>query len=177
MGLQGLPGAPGQLGEKGAPGEPGLPGKEGESGARGPPGRDGSPGPQGLPGPPGERGLAGDGGRVGPQGSPGPPGPPGPPGDNLGFDAASLAQLLAQAPVNNQKGPDPLADEPMRLFGKEVLPEERRKIVIRAFEQLKSSFERFKRPDGRKSSPGKTCRDILAAYPESKSGKFALLYD
>lgn len=172
MGLQGLPGAQGPPGDKGSPGNSGAPGKDGEPGARGPPGRDGNPGPQGLPGPPGPRGESGDNGKPGPPGSPGPAGPPGPPGDGLGYDAASLAALLGQAQINNQKGPDGLGDEPARLFGKEVTPEERRKIVIRAYEQLKSSFEKFKRPNGDKNSPGKTCRDILAAYPESKSGKY-----
>lgn len=171
MGLQGPPGHPGLPGEKGDIGEAGPPGKDGEPGMRGLPGRDGSPGPQGLPGPPGDRGPSGDSGKAGPQGLPGPPGAPGPPGDGLGFDAASLASLLAQAP-SNQKGPDPLSDEPFRLFGKEILPEERKKIVLRAFEQLKSSFKRFKKPNGDKNNPGLTCRDILAAYPESKSGNY-----
>lgn len=172
MGLQGLPGHPGLPGEKGAPGETGLPGKEGDLGPRGLPGRDGSPGPQGLPGPPGERGSPGDNGKTGPQGLPGPPGPPGPPGEGLGYDAASLAALLAQGP-SNQKGPDPLsADEPLRLFGKEILPEEKRKIVLRAYEQLKASLERFKKPNGDKNNPGKTCRDIAVAHPELKSGNY-----
>lgn len=164
MGLQGPPGHPGLPGDKGTPGEPGPTGKDGEMGPRGLPGRDGSPGPQGLPGPPGERGFPGDNGKAGPQGVPGPPGPPGPPGDGLGYDAASLAALLAQAP-SNQKGPFP-ADEP---FGNE---EERRKIVMRAYEQLKSSLERLKKPNGEKNNPAKTCRDIAAAYPEAKSGNY-----
>lgn len=172
MGLQGLPGHPGLAGEKGVPGEPGIPGKEGDTGPRGLPGRDGSPGPQGLPGPPGERGLSGDHGKTGPQGLPGPPGPPGPPGDGLAYDAASLAALLAQSP-SNQKGPDPLLlDEPLRLFGKEISSEEKKKIVLRAYEQLKTSLEKFKKPNGDKNNPGKTCRDILIAHPDSKSGNY-----
>lgn len=170
MGLQGLPGPQGQPGDKGMIGNPGNPGKDGEPGPRGPPGRDGSPGPQGLPGPTGLRGIPGDSGKTGPQGLPGPPGPPGPPGDGLGYDAASLAAILGQAQINNQKGPSSQGDEPMRIFGKELTTEERRKIVVRAYEQLKTSFERFKKPNGQKSSPGKTCRDILSAYPESTSG-------
>lgn len=170
MGLQGLPGTQGPPGEKGMLGNPGPPGKDGEAGPRGFPGSDGSPGTPGLPGSTGERGVPGDNGKVGPQGSPGPPGPPGPPGDGLGYDAASLAAILGQAQVNNQKGPSPLGDEPLRLFGKQITEEERKKIVIRAYEQLKSSFEKFKKPNGQKTSPGKTCRDILAAYPTSKNG-------
>lgn len=172
MGLQGLPGHPGLQGDKGAQGEPGLPGKEGEMGPRGLPGHDGSPGPQGLPGPPGERGPSGDSGKTGPQGLPGPPGPPGPPGEGVGYDAASLAAFLTQAP-SNQKGPDLFSsDEPMRTFGKDILPEEKKKIILRAFEQLKSSLERLKKPNGAKNNPGKTCRDILIAYPEATSGEY-----
>lgn len=158
-------------GEKGIAGELGPTGKDGEPGPRGLPGRDGSIGPQGLPGPPGERGPSGNSGKTGPQGLPGPPGPPGPPGDGFGFDAASFASLLAQAP-SNQKGPDPLSDEPFKLFEKEIMPEEKRRIVLQAFEQLKSSFEQLKRPNGEKDNPGLTCRDILAAYPAFKSGHY-----
>lgn len=44
-------------------------------------------------------------------------------------------------------------------------------MVIQAYEHLKVTFERFKKPDGTKNSPGKTCRDIAVAYPASKSGQ------
>lgn len=100
----------------------------------------------------------------------GPAGPPGPPGENLGYDAATLAALLAQG-QNNQKGPDPLGDQPPRVFGKELTPAETRELIDKAYEQLKTSFERLKKPNGQKNSPGRTCRDIWAAYPDSQSGK------
>lgn len=171
MGLQGLPGALGLPGEKGMLGMTGLPGKDGEAGPRGSPGRDGNPGPPGLSGSPGGRGFPGEIGKIGSQGMPGPPGPPGPPGDGFGFDAANLAAILGQGAINNQKGPDPLGDEPLRNFGSKITEEERRDLVMKAYEQLKASFEKFKRPNGQKNFPGKTCRDIAAAYPEYESGK------
>lgn len=100
----------------------------------------------------------------------GPPGPAGPPGEGIGYDAASLAAIFANA--NTQKGPDPQSDEPYvpRIFGKELTPEETKELINRAYQQLKASFEKYKRPNGDKSSPGRTCRDILAAYPDSPSG-------
>lgn len=73
---------------------------------------------------------------------------------------------------NNQKGPDPLSDEPSRIFGKQLTEEETRDFINKAYKQLKNSFDRLKRPNGQKNSPGKTCRDIAAAYPESQSGKY-----
>lgn len=50
--------------------------------------------------------------------------------------------------------------------------EERRALVLKAYEHLKTSFERFKKPDGTKSAPAKTCRDLAVAYPELPDGKF-----
>lgn len=106
----------------------------------------------------------------------GPPGPPGPPGDGLGYDANNLAALLAMGQINNQKGPDSMNDEPIRIFGKEMSDEERNELVMMAYEQLKTSFDKIRRPDGQKKTPGKTCRDIWAAYPESPSGKMKILW-
>lgn len=69
------------------------------------------------------------------------------------------------------QGPDPLSgDEPARIFGRDITDEERRKLVLQAYEHLKTTFQKFKKPDGQKNFPGKTCRDIWAAYPESPSG-------
>lgn len=87
----------------------------------------------------------------------------------MGYDAASLAALLAQG-QNQNKGPDPLNDQPPRIFGKELSQEETRELINKAYEQLKASFDRLRKPNGDKNSPGRTCRDILAAYPESKTG-------
>lgn len=57
------------------------------------------------------------------------------------------------------------------MFG-DISDEERRNLVLRAYEHLKTTFERFKKPDGKKNYPGKTCRDIWAAYPDSESGEY-----
>lgn len=174
IGLQGLPGPAGPPGDKGDTGAAGQPGKPGESGPRGPPGRDGSPGPQGILGIAGPRGSPGNDGKPGPVGPAGPPGPPGPPGDGIGYDAAALAALLGHGQVSNMKGPDPnQGDEPMQ-FNKvfELTDEERRKLVETAYERLKTTFNTFKKPDGKQSSPAKTCRDLFAAYPEYKSGHY-----
>ncbi|CAG2065472.1 unnamed protein product, partial [Timema podura] len=161
--LQGL------TGDKGMTGPQGPPGKDGEPGPKGMTGRDGNPGAQGFSGPPGPRGPQGEEGRPGQPGSSGPPGPPGPPGDNLGYDAAALSALLGQG---QNKGPDPLSgDEPARIFGKEITEDERRELVLQAYQHLKASFERFRKPDGQKSSPAKTCRDLAVAYPELPNGE------
>lgn len=82
-----------------------------------------------------------------------------------------MAALLAQG-QNNQKGPDPLGDQPPRVFGKELTPEETRELIDKAYEQLKASFDRLKKPNGQKNAPGRTCRDIWAAYPDSPSGEY-----
>lgn len=100
----------------------------------------------------------------------GPAGPPGPPGDGIGYDVAALTAFLAQG-QNNQKGPDPLGDQPARIFGKQFTEDEMKDLINKAYEQLKSSFGGLKKPNGQKNSPGKTCRDIAAAYPEYQSGK------
>uniref|UniRef100_A0A1B6CMR8 Fibrillar collagen NC1 domain-containing protein n=2 Tax=Clastoptera arizonana TaxID=38151 RepID=A0A1B6CMR8_9HEMI len=88
----------------------------------------------------------------------------------MGYDAAALAALLNQG---QSKGPDPLSgDEPMRLFGSDLSEEERKALVLKAYEHLKTSFERFKRPDGTKNAPAKTCRDLAVAYPELPDGEY-----
>lgn len=61
------------------------------------------------------------------------------------------------------------------MFGKELTPQETRELIDKAYEQLKTSFERLKKPNGEKNSPGRTCRDIFAAYPNSQSGKVILI--
>ena len=173
IGLQGLPGSQGQPGEKGINGNDGMPGKPGEAGPRGPPGRDGSPGSQGLQGQMGPRGTPGNEGKPGPMGQSGPPGPPGPPGEGLGYDAAALAALLGQGSMGNTKGPsDSMRDEAMKFGGFELTEEERRKIIMKAYETLKESFDKLKKPDGKQYSPAKTCRDLFAAYPDYKSGQY-----
>lgn len=122
----------------------------------------------------GPRGPPGNDGKLGPMGPAGPPGPPGPPGDGIGYDAAALAALLGHGQMSNTKGPDPnMGDEPMK-FNKifDLTDEERRKLVETAYEKLKATFGTFKKPDGKQSSPAKTCRDLFAAYPEFTSGHY-----
>lgn len=43
---------------------------------------------------------------------------------------------------------------------------------MQAYEHLKRSFERFKKPDGEKSFPAKTCRDLFLAHPDKPSGDY-----
>jgi collagen type II alpha len=86
----------------------------------------------------------------------------------LGYDAAALAALLNQG---SAKGPDPLAgDEPYKILGKEITEQDRRRLVLTAYEQLKTTFEKFQKPAGDKKSPGKTCKDLAVANPDLKSG-------
>lgn len=86
----------------------------------------------------------------------------------MGYDAAALAALLGQSQT---KGPDPLAgDQPLRILGKEITDEERRKIVLTAYENLKTTFEKFQKPLGDKTSPAKTCKDLSVAHPDLDSG-------
>merc|ERR1719244_70314 len=129
MGLQGLPGPQGPGGDKGVPGVAGPPGPVGEPGPKGPPGRDGGPGVQGIMG------------------------PPGPPGESMGYDAAALAALLGQG---QSKGPDPLQGDdseiPARLFGEEITDDQRRDLITKAYEQLKTSFKKFLKPEGTKDA-------------------------
>jgi collagen type II alpha len=50
--------------------------------------------------------------------------------------------------------------------------EEKRAIVYKAYENLKVRFEKFKKPNGEKTYPAKTCRDLAVAYPEYESGNY-----
>jgi len=170
IGLQGLPGPMGPQGDKGPPGTSGTNGEPGTPGSRGPMGMDGAMGPPGLMGAPGPRGPSGEEGKRGPPGELGPPGPPGPPGESSGYDAAALAALLGSG---NSKGPDPLsADEPARMFAPDLSDEDKKNLVIRAYKKLKNSFEEFKKPDGGKNTPAKTCKDLLSNYPDKESGNY-----
>lgn len=69
--------------------------------------------------------------------------------------------------MNNQKGPD-ANDEPILKMS----DEEKREIVYKAYENLKIRFEKFKKPNGEKTYPAKTCRDLAVAYPNYESGNY-----
>ena len=170
IGLQGLPGPTGPPGDKGPPGNDGNNGKPGEAGSRGPPGIDGNTGSPGMIGAPGPRGMAGEEGKRGPMGERGEMGRPGPPGESTGFDAAALAAMMGQG---NVKGPDPLSsDQPMKTFPGDLTTDEQKQMVIRAYNNLKETFEAISKPDGDKTRPAKTCRDLKMAHPEKSSGDY-----
>jgi collagen type II alpha len=65
------------------------------------------------------------------------------------------------------KGPQD--DDPMKNA---LTEDERRAIVLQAYEHLKVQFEKFKKPNGEKTYPAKTCRDLAVAYPNFESGNY-----
>lgn len=84
-----------------------------------------------------------------------------------------MTALFAQG---QSKGPDPLQGDdselPARLFGQEITDEERRNLITKAYEQLKTSYKKFLRPEGTKTSPAKTCRDLSYTHPDLPSGEY-----
>lgn len=52
---------------------------------------------------------------------------------------------------------------------------EKSQLILTAYKKLKTSFEKFKKPNGEKDSPAKTCKDLYAAYPNFGSGKSLIL--
>lgn len=48
---------------------------------------------------------------------------------------------------------------------------ERQQLILSAYKKLKTSFEKFKKPNGEKDNPAKTCKDLYAAYPDLESGR------
>jgi collagen type II alpha len=58
------------------------------------------------------------------------------------------------------------------MFAPELNDEERKALVIRAYKKLKASFQEFSLPDGGKSTPAKTCRDLSLAHPEKSTGDY-----
>lgn len=88
-----------------------------------------------------------------------------------GYDAAALSALLGQG--GSSKGPDPLSnDEPVRMFGPAMTEAEKKDLVVRAYRNLRASYEEFVRPDGGKNTPAKTCKDLHATYPDKPSGEY-----
>jgi collagen type II alpha len=58
------------------------------------------------------------------------------------------------------------------MFGPELSDEDKKNLVIRAYKRLKESFEEFKKPDGGKNSPAKTCKDLKTSFPDKESGDY-----
>lgn len=52
---------------------------------------------------------------------------------------------------------------------------ERRQLILNTYKKLKTSFEKFKKPNGEKDNPAKTCKDLYAAYPDLESGRNVFL--
>lgn len=76
------------------------------------------------------------------------------------------------------KGPDPLGDDPNamppRFFKDNMTAAEKKSIVMKAYERLKVSLDKFLKPDGSKEAPAKTCADILYHHPKFESGMFLI---
>ena len=70
------------------------------------------------------------------------------------------------------KGPDPLSsDQPVKLLAGELSADDQKRLVLQAYRKLKETFADFSKPDGDKETPAKTCRDLLAAHPDTPSGE------
>ena len=59
----------------------------------------------------------------------------------------------------------------MRMFGSDLASDEQKRLVMNAYNRLKDTFEGLVKPDGSKTLPAKTCRDLYQAYPEKPSGE------
>jgi len=64
------------------------------------------------------------------------------------------------------------SDEPARMFGDNLSDDDKRRMVIRAYKNLKESFAEYSKPDGGKNSPAKTCKDLHTSFPEKKNGDY-----
>ena len=64
------------------------------------------------------------------------------------------------------------SDQPMRTFPGDLTTDEQKQMVIRAYNNLKETFESFAKPDGDKGTPAKTCRDLHLAHPDKPSGEY-----
>lgn len=58
------------------------------------------------------------------------------------------------------------------MFGPDLSDSDRRTLITKAYETLKSQWERYRRPDGGRDFPAKTCRDLHVAHPELPSGDY-----
>lgn len=60
---------------------------------------------------------------------------------------------------------------PPRFFKDDMPAAERKAIVMKAYERLKVSLDKFLKPDGSQEAPAKTCGDIKHHHPDFESGK------
>lgn len=84
-----------------------------------------------------------------------------------------LSNLIILEFIGTVKGPDPLGDDPNippRFFKDDMPLAERKEIVMKAYERLTVSLNKFLKPDGSKEAPAKTCGDIKYHHPEFTSG-------
>lgn len=58
----------------------------------------------------------------------------------------------------------------MRIFPQRMSDAERNEFIQKAYEKLKISYERFKKPDGKQDYPARTCRDLAVAHPDFENG-------
>ena len=60
---------------------------------------------------------------------------------------------------------------PTKLVQLFFFVDEQKRMVVRAYNNLKQTFETFAQPDGGQETPAKTCRDLHAAHPDKTSGE------
>jgi len=183
-GWRGLRGPQGEVGEQGPTGDEGFGGPKGETGpvglpgGRGPYGKEGAigepgdAGPVGIKGYTGQRGRRGDRGLDGPRGPPGPPGVPGPRSNP--FDPAILAKLLEGYP-EGEKVTDPFRVGYHQTYYRAIVEKTKDKDMLNMFDlldALEAKVDAETKPDGSRSFPALSCRDIQMCFPESKSGDY-----
>lgn len=76
--------------------------------------------------------------------------------------------------INNNKGPTSIQEDAPtnRLFGDAFSVEEQKNILKKAYEQLRSTYDKLNKPTGAKNSPARTCKDLSRANPELGSGEY-----
>lgn len=134
----------------------------------------GHPGPMGAPG---TRGAGGDIGAQGPPGEPGPAGPPGSPGPPSAVTDDLFAGLLdyegtdaVEFTVDDAAAAPPVLPE---INKDEALPNRNVDSGVQAtLKTLSGHLHNLRSPDGGRSNPAKTCRDLLECYPQKKSGEY-----
>merc|ERR1712002_292178 len=190
-GLPGYTGPPGDVGPKGVSGPRGLPGPTGSSGPMGLPGKKGPPGDQGP------KGFAGANGQQGDPGDPGPPGLPGPStippwmggglpdgavkGDDEEEAPPEEAPEEATPPEERVPEMNPFyqvfryykSDDKVDEKNVKTKLNEQQKEFNGRLKKLQTKVDSFiKKPNGTKGFPARTCFDLKAYYPDTKTGMY-----